>query len=247
MAVSLKASGNWAGPTVGDSSHSIVFGSPTADDRWIIWVVWKPYTVSCQIPGFTEIVERADGTTGAGSGTGSVKVAAYYKAPAVGDGSATIDFSSSPAPAAFCAQLWQKDPGDVWDTPVYVDANWNASSDTLNASSTTNISDGAVVICCLGIRDDSATFARGTTAINASGVTFNGNYVESPATHFSTTTSNDLAADLGHRLVTVGAAAQTLTTTATLSASETGSAVWVVQGLVPPAPTDTGGAFFLYP
>lgn len=62
-------------------------------------------------------------------------------------------------------------------------------------------------------------------------ITWNGNYVESPATHFSTTTGNDMAADLGHRFVTTGGASVDFTGEATLSAAETGAALFVVQSV----------------
>lgn len=74
-------------------------------------------------------------------------------------------------------------------------------------------------------------------------IVWNGNYVESPATHYSSTTGNDMSADLGHRFVTTGSTiGADFTSEATLSAAETGAMLWVVQevstaasgSLVPP-------------
>src|SRR6185503_7726386 len=105
-------------------------------------------------------------------------------------------------------------------------------SQTVSASSTANVLGGGVVMGLMGIRDDTATMTRPTNGIDdsAGAITWNGNYVESPATHHSTTTGDDGAADLGYRLVSAGATA-TLRMTGTISAAETGAALWVVQGV----------------
>ena len=97
---------------------------------------------------------------------------------------------------------------------------------------------GGAVFGIAAIRDDSSTFTRSSTAIADSGaaITWNGNYVESPATHASTTTGNDMAADAGYRLVTTGASGVTLQQSGTLSASETGQAAWIVLGAYTPDP-----------
>jgi hypothetical protein len=62
-------------------------------------------------------------------------------------------------------------------------------------------------------------------------VTWNGDYVESPATHFNSTTGLDMSGDLGHRFVTTGASGVTLHMDGDISASESGAAKWVIQGL----------------
>lgn len=127
--------------------------------------------------------------------------------------------------------------------------NWTTTSQTVAASATVAVPSDGVVMGLIGICDDSATMTRPTNGIDDSGglITWNGNYVESPVTHFNSTTGLDMSGDLGHRLVTTGATA-TLRMTGTISAAETGAGKWVVQGVetlavpAPPLPTNVNFA-----
>lgn len=235
MAVSFRVTGSWAELTA-DGAVTIP-STPQAGDRMYLFARWKQFDITAQVTspsGWTELTEFADGTTNSGNGTGSVKVACWYRDWQSGDGNPTIDFSSSPTNASAVITVMTKAGGDVWLTPIAVTAamtNWTTSSQIVSASSTAAVPSGGVVMALIGIRDDSATMTRPTTGIDdsAGAITWNGNYVESPATHHSTTTGDDGAADLGYRLVTTGATA-TLRMTGTISAAETGAALWVVQG-----------------
>jgi hypothetical protein len=135
----------------------------------------------------------------------------------------------------------------AWATPTFVTAamtTWTTTPQTTSASSTIDVPSGSVVVGIAAIRDDSGTFTRPTSAISdaASAITWNGNYAEAPATHASTTTGNDMAADMGYRLVTTGASGVTLRQTCdALSAAETGMLAWVVlDDVTPPATTGSG-------
>lgn len=230
MGISLKAAGTWQ--TVTTDATATLVGTPAAGDRYYIWVAWKPYSITCQISGWTEVTEYTDGSVANGDGVGSVKISVYYKDWASGDGNPTVDFSSSPDVAGYVVNLWQKGADDAWSTPLFATAPWgSSSSQTVSATSgTTAVPSGGVVMACLAFRDDSATMTRSSTAIDvSSGITWNGNHVETVATHLSTTAGNDLSADVGHRFVTTGGTV-TLRASATISAAETGAIVWVVQG-----------------
>jgi hypothetical protein len=196
---------------------------------------WKDFAVTATVANWTELVEFADGAVTSGNGTGSVKVACWYRDWQSGDTDPIIDFSASPNNASAVIMVMAKAASDSWLTPVAVTAamtNWTTTSQTVAASSTANVLGGGVVMGLIGIRDDTATMTRPTNGIDdvTGAVTWNGNYVESPATHHSTTTGDDGAADLGYRLVSAGATA-TLRMTGTISAAETGAALWVVQGV----------------
>lgn len=212
---------------------------------------WKDFSVTATVANWEELTEFADGSTSAGNGTGSVKVGCWYRDWQPGDADPTIDFSSSPDNASVVITVMQKDADDVWLTPVARTAamtNWTTTSQIVSASATAAVPSGGVVMGLIGIRDDTATMTRPTTGIDDStgAVTWNGNYVESPATHHSTTTGFDGAADLGCRLVSIGATA-TLRMTGTISAAETGAALWVIQGttiVVTPAPASLGFTTF---
>lgn len=240
MAISLKTAGAWV-ETNTDIVHSGIFDTAVAGDRIFIWAAWKDFSITASITAatgtWTEVgTAFADGSVGNGNGTGSVKVACWYIDYVGNETLPTIDFSSSPNQGASLYQVWQKASTDVWAPPTTVTAAWPATSttQTVSASSATGVFAGSVVMAQIALRDDSATFTRGaTTGIDvASGVTWNGNYVESPATHGNYTGGSDGAYDLGHRFVTSSSSSTvTLRVTATISATETGSVRWVIQRL----------------
>lgn len=239
MAISALASGSGTWAIVTADGAVTIPGSPDTDCRMFVLAAWKAFGTTAQITSpvaWNEVTEFADGSVAAGANVGSVKVGAWYRDFQGGDTAPTVDYSVAPVPAAHVIVIFQKASSDTWDTPTFVTAamtTWTTTAQTTNASSTVDVPDGAVVIALAGIRDNS-TIARPTDAIADSGaaVTWNGNYVEFPGTHASSTTSNDIAADAGYRLVTTGAAGVTLQQKCTaLLAAETGALLWIVQGV----------------
>lgn len=236
MAIQLKTAGTWARLVV-DGTVTIP-GSPAAGDRMFLFASWKDFAITVTDPnGWTPIgTEFADGAVSATNGAGSVKVMAWYRDWESGDTAPNIDWSSNPTEGHVVIMLWEKAANEGWDTPQTVTAAITANTNwTATASSDVDITDGSVVMELVGFRDDSTTMTRSaTTALEDDGspnVTWNGNYVESPATHFNSTTGLDMSGDLGHRFVTTGASGVTLTGTGTLAASETGAAKWVIQSV----------------
>jgi hypothetical protein len=108
----------------------------------------------------------------------------------------------------------------------------------------------SVVMAMFGLPDNVPTMTRSTTAIDvASGITWSGNYVESPAVHHSSALDLDGGADLGHRFVASGATA-TLRMSSTNDLAQNGAVLFVVQGVTgtPPSPSDSGSFLpFFYP
>jgi hypothetical protein len=234
VALSPKTAGTWARLVV-DGTVAIP-GSPAAGDRMFLFASWKDWAITVAQPsGWTLIgTEFADGTVNAGVSTGSVKVMAWYRDWQSGDTAPTVDWSANPTEGHVVIMLWQKAAADIWDTPLTVTAGIAAADPfTVNASSTVDVPSGGVVMGLIGLRDDSATIARATDAIDDTGalVTWNGNYVENPSGHFTSTTGQDMSGDLGHRLVTTGAAGVTLHMDGDPAAAETGAAKFVVQGV----------------
>ena len=242
MAISLKTAGTWA-RMVTDGGTVAIPGSPAAGDRMFLFGSWKTFSVTVADPsGWNLIDDFSDGSTAAGNGTGSVHNAVWYRDWQSGDANPAIDYSAAPTEGHWVIMLWQKAGGDLWSTPAAVHAAitavdpWSATS-----SATITVPDGSVVMSLVGLRDDSTTIARGADDIDDDGspaITWNGNYVESPATHFTSTTGLDMSGDLGHRFVTTGASGVNLTTAGDPAAAETGTCTWVVQALaVNPAGT----------
>lgn len=236
MSVSLRVTGTWA-ELINDGAVAIP-ATPQAGDRMYLFARWKDFSITAQVTSpiaWTELAEFADGAVTATNGAGSVKVACWYRDWESGDTNPTIDFSAAVENASVVIMVMQKGADDVWDTPLARTAamtNWTTTSQIVSASATAVVPSGGVVMGLIGIRDDSAAMTRPTSGIDdsAAAVTWNGDYVESPATHHSTTTGFDGATDLGYRLVSVGATA-TLRMTGTISAAETGAALWIVQGV----------------
>jgi hypothetical protein len=248
MAISVRAtSANWTEFT-GSSVVGVAPAGGLAGDMLFFWLVWKnqSVTASSATGNLIKLAEFKDGTVAAAAGVGSVTIAVYYKVIATtGESTGTVTLSGAVGVGAWCIQILQLGAGETWNAPTFVSAAWpaTAANQTVDASSTTTVPASSVVMGCIGIADDTATFTRAATSISAvSGVTWNGNYVESPATHRSTTTGNDMAADLGHRFVTSGGAGITLQQQATLAAADTGSIVWVTQDV-----SVAGGATSLWP
>lgn len=239
MAISVPGSTAWSVVTA-DSTVTLP-GTPAAGDRMYIFAAWKAFGTTAQIitpQEWSQVTEFADGSVNAGSNVGSVKVGAWYRDWQTGDGNPTLDWSTGPVPGAHCALLLRKASTEWWTPPTFVTAAISAATTwSATSSGTITIADGSVVMELAGFRDESATMTRSTTtALEDDGspnVTWNGNVVELPATHASSTTSNDIAADLIHRFVTTGASGVNLTATGTLSASETGAVLWVHQAVIP--------------
>lgn len=229
MAISARAAGTWA-EMVADGTVAIPAAQVTGD-LMLLLAFCKPYTVTTTVSGWESIGEFADGTVGNGNGVGSVKVAAWYKVATTDtETDPTLDWSADPNTGAAVIVVFSKAASEGWVAPAYVTAamtNWTTTSQTVSASSTIDTSNGDAIVGLIGIRDDSSTMTRPTTGIAGTGPTWNGDYVEYPATHFSTTTGFDCSGDAGYRLITTGSAGVTLTQTGTISAAETGAAMWV--------------------
>lgn len=236
MAISLKATGAWVENTAAAPTVTLA-GSPAAGDRYYIWSAWKNFaTTASMTAAWTEVTEFTEGSTTAGNGTGSMKVACWYRDWQSGDGDPVLTYSTATnLLAGIVYQLWQKGAGETFRTPTFhTGAKPLANPSTVNATTSGAVPDGAVVMCMIGFCDDCTTMTRSTTAISASpALTWNGNHVESPATHRTSLTGNDGAADLGHRFVTIGHASTTLDTTVDNGGNRSGAILWVVQGVTP--------------
>lgn len=236
MAISLKAVGTYVDLTTGPGVPSIP-GSPAVGDRMFLFAANKEYADAFSVSaGWTAIgAQYADGTVSSGNGTGSVRVQAWYRDWQPGDGSPTVTPANASDGGAAIIQVWQKGSGETWDTPLTTNAAWTlntaATIQTVSAIGSLAIPDGAAVMALFGIRDDNAAPTWGNDGIDVSGgITWNGNYIESPSSYYSSPNAADFSCDLGYRLVTTGGTA-TLRLTSTLNTAETGAIKFVVQGL----------------
>jgi hypothetical protein len=244
MTVSFRAVGTWENGTTGLTADEVlsVPAAQLTGDMMLAIGCWKDFGITATIAGWTELIENADGAVGTGNGLGSMKIGVWYKqATTDTESDPTLDFSTTTGLVGEGVIIVFSKSLSFWQTPLALAAPWTSSGgpQTINAGSTITIPTGGVVVGIAAIRDNSDTITRATDAIKDSGalVTWNGNHVESPATHASCTTGNDMAADAGYRLVTTGAAGVTLQMSIdALSGTETGNLVWVVLGDTNTAP-----------
>lgn len=232
MAISLKAVGSYI--DLVSVSTVVIPGSPASGDRMFLFAAWKDYAESVTAPaGWTAIGSvYADGTTSSGHGSGSMSVQAWYRDWVSGDTDPVFSGPSSVDGGAAVIQLWEKGSGDTWAVPLATNAAWaSSSSQTVSAVSSVAVPDESVVIALAAFADEVATITRGTSDIDvSSGITWDGNYTESPSTHFSSGASLDASVDIGYRKVTSGGTV-TLRMSATLGSVETGAIKFIVQGL----------------
>lgn len=240
MSISFKSVGTYIDLV---STGSVPLpSSPAAGDRMFLFVCNKDYSDTIGVSaGWTPIGSQyADGTSGSGSGSGSMSIHAWYRDWESGDSNPTVTPTPSASDGgAAVIILFEKGLGDTWDEPLTTNAAWTlntaATPQTVSAVGSVAVPDGSAVLAFLGISDDVATITRPTSGIDvSSGITWDGDYVESPASHFSTTSGFDASADLGYRMVTTGGTV-TLRLTATLATAETGSIKFVVQSVTSPA------------
>jgi len=235
VAISSVNTSGWTEITT-DLATVTIPATPQAGDRMLLLVAWKDFNRTLTVSGWTSCgAAFADGSVASGNGTGSMKVQAFYRDWQSGDANPVLDWDATTSLlAGAIVNLIRKGADEVWTTPVLRTAAWpSSSSQTISASATTDIPNGAFVRGLIGIRNDTVLFTRGaTTGLDAaSGITWAGNYTESPGTHRTSTTGNDGAADSGLRIVTTGGTGITLRQQAVLSTAETGSALWIVQGV----------------
>jgi hypothetical protein len=247
MAVSHVATGDYGENTAATYSYPLAGGLQGSDgDRVVLLAAWKTFSITATVAAdsgatpWTEVTEFTDGAVASGNGLGSMKIGAwYFDRGASTPGDPTITFSSAPAISGVWIHLISKSAGDSWNAPAFVTAAWpvTATTQTISASSTVLVPNDSLVWAGIALRDDSAAFTRAaTTGIDvASGITWNGNYVETPSVHYTTTTGSDMSADSGYRLVTTGGTV-TLRVTATISAVETGAILWLVHSATTPPP-----------
>ena len=139
-----------------------------------------------------------------------MKVGAWYKVAASGaESNPTLDFSSTTTLLGeACVSVFPQTAGGMDDAGL-LDSSVAVADDRRDECDIGHDPGAdwvARLACVIGVSDDSAAFSRLAADISmvTGTVIWNGNYTEAPATHASTTTGNDMAADAGYRLITTG-------------------------------------------
>ena len=243
MTVTFREGSAWFDGATGLTADKVLTipSTQAVGDLILVLATWKDFAITAQITGtgWNEITEFAGGAVSTGNGVGSMKVAAWYKiATADPETNPTLDFSTTTGLLGEACVLVFSQSAGTWQTPTFATQTWPASAGPASRSSSTtvDIPAGGAVANIIGIRNDQAIFTRNpssTQGIDATGGTvgtWTASYVEVPATHASTTTGNDMAADAGYRLKDTAATGTNLTVNVQISTADSGTILWVVLG-----------------
>jgi hypothetical protein len=241
MAIAPRAVGTWA--AVNATTQTVTLPTHASGDMLIVRAVCKPYSATPVIntSGWAAVgTAYANGTTGSGNGTGSVKAVAFYKeATSSSETNPVITWGTTVTPGAAAAVSYQKDGGgNIWMTPVG-DGGGDTSAGTGHSAtiqSHVSVTAGDMVDAFTGICDDTTmtvpTFTQ--TSVTYAAVT------EYPATALTSTTSDDISADGCYRLASSGTSSAAAVVTGTTSTSETGTSWMTRLRQVVPKSTSVG-------
>jgi hypothetical protein len=215
----------------------------------------KPYNDAPTINNsWTSLGSATDGTTVAGTDTGSMQARIFWKQHTGTETNPTVTNSTNNVSGGVII-VFSKASTSVWDM-AHGGAGDATAGTGFSATTAAGISfaPNDLVAAFAALRSDAAT--QSSIALSASGITF-GAFTESPASDLSSISGGDIAASGGYAAVTAGTSTVTLTYSSTLAAAHTGSFYAarlreiVAQDLLPPlftnsntlyAPTIAAGA-----
>lgn len=228
MAISAGAAGAWAAANA--TTQTVTLPTHSAGQMLLVIVGAKSASIASvnqttSTSGWTRIASAVDGSVNSGNGTGSVSQAIFYKiATSSSETNPVIAFATTATPSIAVAQSYSKGGGEVWLTPVVVQAaTTNATSISVTMPSNPGITAGDWGVIAHTTRDDSALTVPTWTA---TGTTLAA-VVEYPATAIASGTSDDMAGDSAYRSVTSGTASAAPVVTGTQAAAETGMTCFI--------------------
>jgi hypothetical protein len=229
MAISFLVSNDSWSEYVADGALNLP-GSPQSGDRMFIFATWKTFTITASVANWTAVgAEFTDGAVAAGNGTGSMKVQCWYRDWQSGDSNPTLDFSANPGQALANMGIFRKGANETWDTPAIANAAIAAASNwTATANANPGVTANDLLMAFYGFRDDSATMSAQT--LTQTGVTFGPvTKLSAVAAHGSATSGNDASCDMVYSIASSGTGSAPPVATGTISASETGAALFIRQ------------------
>src|SRR5262245_26553499 len=222
MAIGAGTAGAWA--AVNATTQTVTLPAHSAGNLLVVIAACKagslPTTITCSTGGWTKVASFANGTTASGNGTGSVTQAIFAKIAASGsETNPVIAWGTTSTPGIAVALQFTKAGGEVWLTPVVVQAATNnATSISVTMGSNPGITAGDFGIVTHTTADDSALTVPTWTATSAT----LGTATVFPTTPIASTTSDDMAGTAAYRSVTSGTASAAPVCTGTQAAAETG-------------------------
>jgi hypothetical protein len=250
VAISLRAAGTaTAAAAAVTAVNPAVPTGATTGDLSVLTVWMKPFGTTITTPsGWTKIGEATNGTTAAGTDTGSTKVAVFVKVSAAVGAIGNLSFAGSPNSCGAVINTYQNGTG-AWDTSQFTTGGDTTNAANYSATGAAGIAVAAGDWVCQSTAVDGDVGTQSAQAIGGmSGATL-GTYVTRQSA--DTTTGTDSHGEVGDVPVSSGSSSSAPTFTYTNASSGSGTTLWlrmreaagatalVVQGAVHDQPSTT--------
>lgn len=221
MAIAVRATGSWTDSTANLTvTIPTAAAAPQAGDLMVIFYGTKPYNDAPTIDqSWIDAGAATDGTTAAGTDTGSMQARIFYKIHTGTESNPTITNATNNVSSAVMV-VFSKAPYKNWSLTFAGAGMGTASTSFSAASGNVNLAPNDVIASFVAIRSDAGS--PSSVSLTATGITFAA-FDPEPNTAYTTTTGGDMAAISGFSRVTAGTATTPVTFACTLAASHSGS------------------------
>lgn len=227
MAISLRAAGTATAATAAVSAiNPAVPAGALSNDLSVLTVWMKPFGTTITTPGsWTLIGEATNGTTAAGTDTGSTKVAVFVLQSAAVGAIGNLSLGGSPNSVGAVINTYAKDAGFMWDYSQFTTGGdtTNAANYSATGAAGIAVASGDWVLQSTAVNGDVGT--QSAQAIGGmSGATI-GTYVNRQSA--DTTTGTDSHGEVGDVPITAGSSSAAPTFTYTNASSGSGTTLWL--------------------
>ena len=229
MAISIRGTPSaWVASNA--TTQTVTLPTHATGDMLIVRAACRPYTaaITCGTAGWNPVgTGYANGTTANGNGVGSLMFRAFYKiATSSSETSPVITWGTTSAPGAACAVAYQCAAGESFLAAVGAGGGDATARTAHTATISSHISTtaGDMVDFYSAWCDN---YAATVPTFTQAGLTL-GTVSEQPAAALSDSTSNDIAADGGYRLVSSGTSSAAAVVTGTFGNAEEGGS-WTTR------------------
>ena len=245
MAISLGSVGSAA---FGANGFAVSLPSSSAGAMLLLLAGVKPFNGGWSVSGWNALGSFTSGSTAAGTDAGSMKVQAWWKEHSGSESDPTLT-EGSPAwnVAGAFIHAWQKEAGEVWETPVMVGGGDSTGPDiSITCDADPGLTAGDAACAWIATPSDADAPLATAVAWTATGVT--PTHQTMHATDPETTTGGDMAL-VGRRTSSMtGTASAAPVITATLAAAHEAAGA-LIRLRVTAAPVEDpypyiGGGFY---
>lgn len=227
MAISLRTAGTATAANVAVTAVNPAVPTGTTTGDLSVLTVWmKPFGTTITTPsGWTKIGEYSNGTTAAGTDTGSTKVAVFVKESAAVGAIGNLTLDGSPNSVGAVINTYQKGASESWDYSAWTSGGDAANGANYSATGAAGISVASGDWVCQSTAVNGDVGTQSAQAIGGmSGATI-GTYVVRQSS--DTTTGTDSHGEVGDVPISAGSSTAAPTFTYTNASSGSGSTIWL--------------------